>query len=1235
MIQLYPKGQTDFTRNGIVLAPRESEVSWQNAGQYDFTMNIPRDMADRITFDYGMILRVSVPPQHVGPINLGTVSYYTVNKSGGTPLYSQMPSRVKVSYANWQALRSYMAGDKVTYDKKNWQCVTGHGGLSVPPPNGGLWTEISGTRMDAGKTITTLAQNTSIMKVKDFNADYAEVATLTGYQGYVKLEDITATGESGTRTIPAFTITEQLFTIKTIDKETDEHMIRIDCEHMSYQLGRTMLGECNVVGVTPATALNFIKGAMKEEYGGNLYTNIDEGSVDADWSWNNAQAAILDPSNGLLKSIEARAIRDNLDIYIVPNNAEDAVYEIRYGVNMKSVRWTGDVDGIITRVYPIAQREDGTRLTLPELYIDTDLEVPYVKPKTLDTKLKIGEKITNSDGTETTLTESDVYTKMREMAQAMFDVDHVDMAEVTLDLDFVHMPDTEEYKNYVSMASLEPAAWVRVVNGPMGIDTTIQMTEYTFDPVLMRYKKTKYGKKTQKPNVAGYNIKSGAVTGRTIAQNAVSGANIKAGAITAREIEANSITAEQIASKIITAELIAANAITAEQISTNDLTAIQAKLQIALIADAEIGSASIGYAQIKDASVQNLIAKDALTDRYYIDKLQVRNVQAVAATVGELVVKAADNKYYRLDVDTDGSLSATEVTLTSGEISAGVTSDGHGTIIETDLTVQDLAASNIKGINALIDKLNAARINVDELFARTAFINKLNTTNIESTANLTIKTGGTFTVQSGNFSIDSSGNVSMTGTINAGAGGKIAGWDINAASLTGNKTGIAKTTNDTDIAFWAGDATAGSANFRVTQGGKVTLRDLVVLDEQGNESTVDLRNYPLWKLSYATVKSISVNGDTLTITTTAGTTTFSKAASVTAHLVGSWSGNTYTVSADNDPNVLPVSTTLTGSKGTGTTSGTFTIDSFDANHKAYAAVAATGITQGNLFGFNIDATSEYNEGVTDGTTAGYNSAKLSGSWSGKQWLVTKGTTGANQVGITLSATIAYSTTTHKYTAKANADGTEKDSVESGTQAYDAGVTAGNTAGYNSAKLAGSWSGAVWTVAKGTTGTDSVSLTLSATAAISYDSTTHKYTATGKARASNADRASATATSGTEAYDAGYGAGWAAAAAKFRRSGNTVYGPSAAAGGTDRSYTANYTASSYTASSYTASSYTASTHYYNPASYTASSATQIASNMWQNYVPSTYSAATHYYVASSYTAETYRASSYTASSLSWS
>ena len=946
MIQLYPKGAADFTVNGIELHPGEADVTWQIGGRYDCSVTIPREACEGITFDYGQILRISVPEEHVGAISLGTVSYYTTNKS--TKLYSQVPKAVKVSYMNWQSQRSYMAGDKVTYDKKNWRCVTGHGGLSVPPPNGGLWTQISGTRMDSGKELATLAYGTTIMKVRDFNATYMEAATLTGLQGYIKIEDCDATGESETRTIPAFDIAEQLFTISKIDKETDAHNIRLEGEHISYQLGRTVLDECSVVGVNPATALRLIAGAMQEAYPGGLYTNITEGEIEADWSWTNAQAAILDPQKGLLKAIEARAIRDNRDIYIVPNPEGDAAYEIRYGVNMKTVKWTGDVSGTVTRIYPIAQREDGSRLTLPDKYIDSPLPVPYIRPEVLDTKLKVGEKITNTDGTEVTLTENDVLSRMEEMAQNRFDVDHCDRAEVTLDLDWIHMPDTEEYSQYMNLRNAAPAAWVRVTNGPMGVNTVIQMTGYTFDPILKRYKKATFGDKTQRPSVAGYDIKSGAVGNRALGSNAVRGENIAAGAITAREIEAGSITADQIASKVITAELIAAGAIRANAIDTDDLTAIQATLQIASIANAQIQIADIGYAQIKDANVQNLIARDALTDRYFIDKLQVRNVQAVNATVGELIVKAKDNKYYRLDIGTNGVLTPTEVTnLTSAEIAAGVTSDGHSSIIETDLTVQDLAASNMKAINALIDKLTAARINVDELFARTAFINKLNTTDIESTANLTIKTGGTFTVQSGNFEIDSSGNVTMTGKITTEAGGSIAGWDINAASLTGNKTGIAKTTNDSDIAFWAGNATAGSANFRVTQGGDVYLRSLKVLDEQGNETTVDLRSYPLWKLSYATVKSMSVSGNTLTITTTAGTITFSKAAT-TAHLVGSWSGKEYTVYADNDPDVISKSSGVVNLTNTGASGK-------NASIRAY--------TTGEIVGdYTVDCTNVWNNG---------------------------------------------------------------------------------------------------------------------------------------------------------------------------------------------------------------------------------------------------------------------------------
>lgn len=56
--------------------------------------------------------------------------------------------------------------------------------------------------------------------------------------------------------------------------------------------------------------------------------------------------------------------------------------------------------------------------------------------------------------------------------------------------------------------------------------------------------------------------------------------------------------------------------------------------------------------------------------------------------------------------------------------------------------------------------------------------------------------------------------------------GTIGGWTINQNSLTGSSTGLAKTINKDDIAFWAGNNTPASANFYVTQGGHLETKDI-------------------------------------------------------------------------------------------------------------------------------------------------------------------------------------------------------------------------------------------------------------------------------------------------------------------------------------------------------------------------------------------------------------------------
>ena len=828
MIELYAKGTTDFTKHGIALAADQAAVTYQDNGRFDMDMTMPFN--EKISIDYGMILRCPVPKQVIPEITLGTVSYWQVNDGlTDVPLYKSIPVSVKVAYGQWTLTVYYAAGDRVSYCGKNYEATSSHYSQNDNAPGAGPWRQISGTKTTGGERAATLAGGDTITKTGDFNAQYMKAADASGHEGFIEISKCTDMSVTDTRTVPEQTIKTQSFTITEITKSSDGKRISLHAEHISYQLGRVMLGDCNISRATPATALMFIRGAMQEEYPGEIETNLTEEDalVTGDYSWKNAQAAILDPKAGILQATNGRIVRNDLDVYIISEGSTDPVYRITYGTNMKAVKWDGNIAELVTRIYPIAQTADGNTLLLPEKYIDSVRTVPYIRPEALSTGLKVGAKEKQEDGSEIELDEDTVIARMREAANNRFSIDECDKAVITLEIDWQHLPDTAEYRQYAGLANAAPGEWVLVKNGPLGIDMTIQMTGYTFDPLLMRYMKGSFGKKKTAPTVAGYSIASGAVGSRALGRGAVGGQNLQAESITAREIEANSITADRIASRSITTELLAANAVTADEInagsvtaakiaagaitavhisagaieaeaigagviqaghiaseaittqkiaagaveaskiaalaittdklaagavtadkigagsitagkiSTDDLAAIQATLQIANIANAQIASADIGYAQVKDLNAQSAyfgqaVIQAGLANKLYVPRLAVGYAQMIGATVGDLVIQASNGNFYAIDVDLDGNVTATQRTVTQSEIESGHTSDGRQLVLDTDILAENLNTNNLTASHALMYSITANIIDVDQLWAREAFINKLMVQDISS-----------------------------------------------------------------------------------------------------------------------------------------------------------------------------------------------------------------------------------------------------------------------------------------------------------------------------------------------------------------------------------------------------------------------------------------------------------------------------------------------------------------------
>ena len=299
------------------------------------------------------------------------------------------------------------------------------------------------------------------------------------------------------------------------------------------------------------------------------------------------------------------------------------------------------------------------------------------------------KEVTGGDNRKT---KAECYVEMRAAAQPEFDAG-CDLPTVTPDVDFVNCADTEEYKQFTALQNIYLGDMVRVITKRTGVSVSLRMTEYTYDCLTRKY--------TQ---ISNANIQDATIAYAKIADAAI-----------------NALKADSIAAVIAKVQTL-----TAFNILTDELGAQLVRTAVL----------SAGVGTFDEATVRHLIASalnvtDATADKVFISNLALDYANIVQANVSSLCVKAADGNYYKLNVDCFGNVTAEQTGLTQEEKDACVTSIGK-TIIDTEIAASDLSASNLKAIYALINRLDAARIDVDSLTARTAFVNFLRTTDISS-----------------------------------------------------------------------------------------------------------------------------------------------------------------------------------------------------------------------------------------------------------------------------------------------------------------------------------------------------------------------------------------------------------------------------------------------------------------------------------------------------------------------
>lgn len=548
MICLYNKNETDFTSNGIcVLSPSVCTVEEVAGGSYELYMEHPIDeMGKSQLLLEDMLIKAPVPPMSIPAITLPEVTVWQTTVA--TDLYSKLPTwrypsgvtddiirvRQNPSGYGWLAEMYYAIGDLCVFGSYIYRAKVAHGGLR-PDQNPMAWGNVGAVdgpvpTYDSGTVAETIPANELVSKIADFNSQWIQVRSLRGLVGYVARTDCAETQQTHSgEVIPAREITEQIFRIYEVESEDDEHVVCVSAKHISYDFQGNSLYDCKIQEAEPMTAIAIMQGSLMIEDDRKIVSNIEGKKVSQDLSFRNPINALLDPSVGISTSINAMLIRDNKDFFLLNSENAPRGITLSYGVNLKGVKWKRNVESVITRVVPRcsdnadgylyiddgglvvngAVRNDG------KMYVDSELSSSYPFPRieVLDCKYTVGEQYEKPDGTKETRTEASCKALMKQDALNRFINDGVDGIDIELEVEFVLLGDTEQYKQYKNLQRVNIYDIITVNTGLTGVFADAQVTEYEYDCILRRYNSIKLGTiNSFQRRVPGYRVVNQSIT---------------------------------------------------------------------------------------------------------------------------------------------------------------------------------------------------------------------------------------------------------------------------------------------------------------------------------------------------------------------------------------------------------------------------------------------------------------------------------------------------------------------------------------------------------------------------------------------------------------------------------------------------------------------------------------------------------------------------------------------------
>ena len=266
----------------------------------------------------------------------------------------------------------------------------------------------------------------------------------------------------------------QLFRIYHISKPLNG-VVTIDAQHLSYDLSKAVVKPFTAKGITAVTS-----GMISNMIGGSGFSfSSDITNGDSEFTNDHPQSfrALLGGQEGSVLDVFGGEYEfNNEKVILHAHRGSDNGVTIRYGKNLTSVQQDENIENTYTAVYPYVLNSDQETIAG-----DLQTVISTSEPKVL--ALDLSSEFQKTGTEETTPTAAEINAKAQEYIKA----NNIGVPNVSLDVSFVQLWQTEEYKDIAPLERVSLCDTVTVIYEKLGVDATAKVITTVYDVLAERY----------------------------------------------------------------------------------------------------------------------------------------------------------------------------------------------------------------------------------------------------------------------------------------------------------------------------------------------------------------------------------------------------------------------------------------------------------------------------------------------------------------------------------------------------------------------------------------------------------------------------------------------------------------------------------------------------------------------------------------------------------------------------